>query len=44
MRGRGGWSGRHGEPCGVEAPGDLGVDDAEGLAERGRGLGLIAGQ
>src|SRR5258708_15115066 len=29
--------------CWAEPPGDLAVDDAEGVAERGRGRGLVAG-
>jgi hypothetical protein len=30
------------QPCSSDAAGDLTIDDAEGGAERGRGLGLVA--
>src|SRR5256885_14729648 len=37
-----GWSGGCWQPCSGDAAGDLTVDDAEGSAERGRSLGLVA--
>ena len=43
MRASRGWSGGCGESCCVEPADDLVVDDAERVAERGRGLGLVAG-
>ena len=38
-----GWSGGCRESCRGEAPGHFTVDDAQCVAERGRGLGLVAG-
>src|SRR5258707_13749148 len=42
MRRASGWSGGCRESCCGEALGDFVVDDAQCVAERGRGLGLVA--